>query len=141
IHDDTELLELQFSMEVASEAPGYAAYFLSDICFSLNGKSLGSYLSKGEFNDRAGTVNPSWWYGNLGQYGKKINISVNKKGTFIDGIQSSDVTISDLKLSPSEQIRFRIAVPENAEHRGGVTLFGKGFGDYDEGIICRYICK
>ena len=21
------------------------------------------------------------------------------------------------------------------------TLFGKGFGDYDEGIVCDFICK
>ena len=78
---DTKLLELQISLELASEAPGYAAYYPSDIHFSVNGKELGVYQSKGEYNDRTGTVNPSWWYGNLGQYGKKVTIVVGRDGT------------------------------------------------------------
>lgn len=139
--ENSELLEVQFSMEIASEAPGYAAYYPSDIFFAVNGKTLGSFLSKGEYNDRAGTCNPSWWYGSLGQYGKKILVAVNKEGAFIGGIKVSDVTLDELNLKAGEQIRFRIFVPENAVHRGGITLFGKGFGDYDEGIVCNFICK
>ena len=49
--------------------------------------------------------------------------------------------LSDLKIVAGEQIRFRIAVPEDAVHRGGFTLFGKGFGDYDDGIACKFIFK
>ncbi len=134
-----ELAELRFSMEIASEAPGYAAYYPSDIAFSVNGKPLGVYKSKGEYNDRPGTCNPPWWYGNLGQYGKKILISVNEEGSFIGGVRSSSVKLSDLGLSAGGQTRLRISVPEDAEHRGGFTLFGRGFGDYDEGIVCKFI--
>ncbi len=141
LKEDSRLLELQFSMEIASEAPGYSAYYPSDIYFSVNGKTLGSFLSRGEFNDRAGTCNPSWWYGNLGQYGKKIQLTVGKDGSYIGGIKVSDVKVSDLNLEAGKQIRFRIFVPEDAENRGGVTLFGKGFGDYDEGIVCNFVCK
>lgn len=139
--EESELIELQFSMEIASEAPGYSAYFPSDIHFSLNGKTLGVFESKGENNDRAGTCNPSWWFGNLGQYGRKIMITVNDEGSFIDGIKVSDITLSDLALRAGEQIKFRIFVPEDAEHRGGFSLFGRGYGDYDEGIICNFVCK
>ncbi len=139
--EDSELLELQFSMEIASEAPGYSAYYPSDVHFSVNGHLLGYYTSKGEYNDRTGTANPVWWFGNLGQYGKKILIAVNRDGTFISGIKVSDATLSDLDLRVGGQIRFRIFVPEDAVHRGGFTLFGKGFGDYDEGIACNFVCK
>ena len=69
---ESELLELQFSLELASEAPGYSAYYPSDVHFAVNGHTLGYYTSKGEYNDRTGTANPAWWFGNLGQYGKKI---------------------------------------------------------------------
>ena len=136
-----KLRELQFSMELASEAPGYAAYYPSDISFSVNGKDLGIYRSKGEYNDRAGTVSPAWWYGNLGQYGRKVVLTVSDDGTFLGGIKTSETRISELGLRSGEQIRFRIAVPQSAEHCGGVTIFGKGFGDYDEGIVCNFICK
>ena len=136
-----KLRELQFSMELASEAPGYAAYYPSDISFSVNGKDLGIYRSKGEYNDRAGTVSPAWWYGNLGQYGRKVVLTVSEDGTFLGGIKTSETRISELGLRSGEQIRFRIAVPKEAEHCGGVTIFGKGFGDYDEGIVCNFICK
>ena len=53
----------------------------------------------------------------------------------------SETKIGDLGLTSGEQIRFRIAVPETAEHCGGVTVFGKGFGDYDEGIVCNFVCR
>lgn len=139
--ENSELAELRFSVEIASEAPGYSAYYPSDIYFSVNGRELGFFTSKGEFNDRAGTCNPAWWYGNLGQYGKKIVVTVNGEGSFIGGIKVSDTKLSELGIACGKQIKFRIYVPENAAHRGGVTLFGKGFGDYDEGIVCNFICK
>ena len=40
VAEGTELAELQISVEVASEAPGYVAYYPSDIHFSLNGALL-----------------------------------------------------------------------------------------------------
>ena len=136
---ENKLKELRISLEIASEAPGYAAYYPSDIHFSLNGVDLGIYTSKGEYNDRTGTCNTAWWYGNLGQYGKKITISVGQEGTLIGGVKVSKTTLSDLSLEPGRQIKFRIYVPEDAENRGGFTLFGKGFGDYDEGIVCKFV--
>ena len=136
-----KLRELRFSMELASEAPGYAAYYPSDISFSVNGVPVGMYRSKGEYNDRAGTVSPAWWHGNLGQYGKKVTLSVNEDGCFLGGVKIAETRVGDLGLHAGGQIRFRVAVPEDAEHCGGVTLFGRGFGDYDEGIVCGFISK
>ena len=68
-------------------------------------------------------------------------LTVSEDGTFLGGIKTSETRISELGLRSGEQIRFRIAVPKEAEHCGGVTIFGKGFGDYDEGIVCNFICK
>ena len=45
------------------------------------------------------------------------------------------VTDSDtLKLDYTSAIRFRLAVEENAAHVGGLTLFGKSFGNYSQDI-------
>ena len=59
---------------------------------------------------------------------------VNKEGTFIDGLQISDVTIDSLHLDYRSSIRFRMAVEEDAEHVGGLTIFGKTFGNYRQDI-------
>lgn len=139
--EETRLGELQISAELASEAPGYAAFYPSDIYFSVNSRTVGYYTSKGEYNDRAGNSSPSWWFGNLGQYGKKVRIALNDEGSFIGGIKVSDKTLGDYRIECGKQIRFRIFVPESAEHRGGFTLFGKGFGDYNEGIVCNFVIK
>lgn len=133
------LKSLQFTMELASEAPGYAAVYPSDIHFSVNGRTLGFFTSKGEYNDRAGTAAPPWWFGNLGQYGKKVTVAVTQDGSYINGVCVSKVTLFDLALRSGEQIRFRIFVPEDARNRGGFTLFGRGFGDYGEGITVRFV--
>ena len=139
--EDARLTEIQISAELASEAPGYAAFYPSDIYFSINGVEVGYYTSKGEYNDRAGNSAPSWWFGNLGQYGKKVRIAINEEGSFIGGIKMSDKTLHDYKIERGGQIRFRIYIPDKAEHKGGFTLFGRGFGDYDEGIICNFVSK
>ncbi len=139
--EEMHLSEIQITAELASEAPGYAAFYPSDIHFSVNGVTVGYFTSKGEYNDRAGNSSPSWWFGNLGQYGKKVRIVLNEEGSFIGGIKVSDKTLRDYKIARGWQIRFRIFVPENAERRGGFTLFGKGFGDYDEGIVCHFVSK
>lgn len=136
-----ELKELRFSLEIAAGAAGHAADRQGDICFAVNGNFLGIYRGKGEYNDRAGTCNPPWWYGNSGQYGKKVTVAVGREGTYLSGVRVSDTSLKDLALKPSEQIKFRIYVPENAGNGGGFTLFGKGFGDYGEGIVTEFVYK
>lgn len=59
---------------------------------------------------------------------------INKKGTFIDGLQISDVTIRDFNLDYRSSMKLRMAVNDNAEHVGGLTIFGKSFGNYGQDI-------
>ena len=62
---------------------------------------------------------------------------INHKGTFIDGLQISDVTIDHFNLTSKSSIRFRMEVPDTAEHVGGLTIFGKSFGNYNQDIEVR----
>ena len=55
----------------------------------------------------------------------------------MDGGRISDVTINDVNIRTGRAIAFRIYVPENARHMGGVTLFGQGFGNYPQDIRVR----
>lgn len=136
-----ECTELQIGMELASEAPGYTTYYPSDISFIINGVNVGYFTSIGEFNDRKGIFTPDWWFENLGQYGKLKLLTVNETGSYIDGLLISNVTIDQLKISHRSELFFTIQVAEDAVNLGGVTIFGKGFGDYNSGISVKMFYK
>jgi len=138
---DEEPIELQLSMELSSEAPGFATHYPSDIHFAINGIHLGFWTSPGEFNDRAGLFTPNWWFANLGQYGRLKLVSVQSSGTYIDGLKISDITIKDLKIDSRSFITLTICNPKDAVNKGGITLFGKGFGDYAQGIRSSIVFK
>ena len=62
---------------------------------------------------------------------------INHRGTFVDGLKISDVTLDRFGLDYKSTIRFRMEVREDAVHVGGLTLFGNGFGNYGQGIKVR----
>ncbi|MCL6441927.1 MAG: winged helix-turn-helix transcriptional regulator [Alicyclobacillus sp.] len=132
-----EFEEIQFIMELASEAPNYNNDWPSDIYFYLNGVELGYWTSPGDFGGEKGLYNPDWWPPQLNQFGMLKSVRVNKQGSFIDGLKMSNVTIDDIGLTQTSEIRLRIGVPKNAEHLGGFTLFGKNFGNYSHDITAR----
>jgi predicted transcriptional regulator len=136
---DEDIQELQISMEIASEAPGFSSNYPSDINFFINGVALGFWTTPGEFNDRKGNLTPNWWFPNLGQYGQLKMLSINHKGTFMDGLLISTIKLNDLNIRLNNQITFRIEVSEESKNVGGLTLFGKGFGDYNSGIEVQIV--
>ncbi|WP_026653413.1 ArsR/SmtB family transcription factor [Butyrivibrio proteoclasticus] len=126
--------EICFTAELSSEAPGVNNNWPSDIYFYLNGTLLGTWTSPGDFGDVKGVFTPDWWLPTWNQYGMLKVLVINHKGTFIDGNKISDVTIDSLKLSSKSGIKLRLEVPESAEHVGGLTIFGRGFGNYNQDI-------
>ncbi len=129
--------ELQISVEISSEAPGFSEHYPSDIYFEINGCNLGMITTPGEYGDRKGMLNPDWWYSYLGQYGRLKMITVNEKGTFVDGLQISPTTAHDLNITSESKIKLRIGVHKDAYHVGGLKLFGKEFGDHATGILTK----
>ena len=135
IPNNNKITQISISFEISSEAPGIDNNWPSDITFSLNGKKLGMWTSPGDFGgDIRGMFTPDWFPPNWNQYGLLKLLVINKHGTFIDGLQISDITIEDLELAQGAPLDFRIAVEDDAEHIGGVTLFGKTFGNYGQDI-------
>jgi predicted transcriptional regulator len=129
--------EICISAELSSEAPGVNSVWPSDIYFYLNDTLLGTWVSPGDYGDVKGIFTPDWWFPNWNQYGLLKMIVVNHKGTFIDGLKISDVTIDQFGLTPKSTIKFKMEVPEDAEHVGGLTIFGRGFGNYNQDIIAK----
>ena len=129
-----KITQIMLSAELSSEAPGINEVWPSDISFYLNDVCLGTWTSPGDFGDVKGIFTPDWWFPNWNQYGLLKLLVINKKGTFIDGLKISDVSINDLDLDFRSKMRFRMAVNDDAEHVGGLTLFGKSFGNYSQDI-------
>lgn len=125
--------ELNISLEICSEAPGYNENWPSDITFALNGVPLGTWTCPGDFGGSRGAYTPAWWKHGT-QYGLLKTISVRGEGTFLDGVRISDVTPEDLGIEVGRDIVLRIENDESAVHAGGVSLFGRKFGNYDQDI-------
>lgn len=131
---NTQIDQLTLSFEIASEAPGVFNNWPSDITFRLNGVNIGTWTSPGDFGDVRGIFTPDWWFENWNQYGLLKMLAINKKGTFIDGLKISDVNVKQLKLDYKSTLRFEFAVEDASEHVGGFTLYGTGFGNYNQDI-------
>ena len=129
--------EICFSMELGSEAPGSNNDWPSDISFYINDVHLGDWTSPGDFGDVQGVFTPDWWFPNWNQYGLLKMLVVNRHGTFIDGLKISDVSIKAFDLNFKSTIRLKIAVDSQARHVGGLTIYGKSFGNYNQDIDVR----
>ena len=125
------------SAEISSEAPGVNEVWPSDISFSINGVLLGKWTSPGDFGNQRGRLNPEWWHDSLNQYGFLKMLTVSKEGTFIDGRKLSDVTPEELSPDVHKGLRLRFSVDSDSEHVGGMTLFGRSFGNYEKDIEVR----
>ena len=136
---DESLEEIQVTFEISSEAPGICNNWPSNIYFKINDHDLGYWVSPGDFGATKSTLTPSWWFPNWNQHGLLKLLSINDFGTFIDGLKISDTTLSDLDINHRSAITFRMEVPEDSKHVGGLTLFGKEFGNYGQGIQIRYL--
>ncbi|RAI98281.1 putative transcriptional regulator [Paenibacillus pabuli] len=138
LYKDQVLREIEISLELGSEAPQVNENWPSDIRFVLNGHHLGMWTSPGDFGDRKGKLTPQWWHSDVNQYGVLKVLRINAEGTFIDGQRISDVRIHDLDLQAATYWTIQLSPEEGVPGRGGLTLFGKGFGNYDQDILIRY---
>lgn len=128
---------LEISFEIASEFPFSNNVWPSDISFSINGVDVGTWTCPGNFSDVRGFYTPDWWGDGLSQYGLLKHLRMDVNHTNIDGLVLSHKRLEDLKLHESPFINFRISIDPKAEHPGGVSLFGRGFGNHPQDILVK----
>jgi predicted transcriptional regulator len=128
--------ELVISMEIASEAPLTNNNWPSDVTFYLNNVRLGTWTSPGDYGDKRGKYNPSWWPDDINQYGLLKHLTVTNHGTRMDGNPISEVTLDQVNVR-DKQWTLRIAVENDSRNVGGLTMFGSAFGNYKQDILFR----
>lgn len=129
--------KITMSFEISSEAPGINSDWPSDITFFMNNKKLGTWTSPGDFGGVRGMFTPEWWFPNWNQYGLLKILEVDTTGTYIDGLKISDISTRDLCITSQDSMLFRFQVDEPSKNIGGITLFGKEFGNYNQDIRVR----
>ncbi len=135
--DPEQVAFIEFSMEMSSNAPMYREDFKSDIHVVVNGVTLGTWVSPGDYGGRRGRLNPSWWSDTSSQYGLLKTWRVDASGSKLDGEALSGVTLADLNLAAQDYISLRVGVDADSEHVGGLNLFGEKFGDFAQGVVMR----
>lgn len=133
----TKIDQITVSLEISSEAPGVNNDWPSDISILLNDVKIGTWTSPGDYGDVQGIFTPDWWFPNWNQYGLLKMIVINKKGTFVDGLKISDVTINEFNLDYKSTVKFKFEIEEDAKNVGGITIFGSEFGNYNQDIKVR----
>ena len=118
-------------MELSSKPYGHGRSRDSIVSFAVGDVKLGEHRIDGEFTDRRGLFTPLT-YSDMPQYGKYKTLTIDEKGSVLDGIKLSAVTISDIRTdNPSVTL----------STDGGIALFGKGYGDYDCGLRVKMYYK
>lgn len=133
----TKVEELSFTVEICSEAPYSNEEWPSDITCWINDKELGHWTSPSDFGGERGFLTPTWWETHNTQYGSLKYWTINKEGSFVDGVKISSVTIDDINLQEKPFISLKLGVKKDSENVGGMNLFGSKFGNYEQGIIMK----
>lgn len=136
-----EMIEISF--EISSEFPGSNNNWPSDISFWMNSTKVGTWTVPGNYSDVRGRLTPNWWSSKFSQYGILKHLRIQHNDTGIDGVHLSDYTLSDLHLNDISNLHFRIGIDPDSKNQGGLTIFGKTFGNYAQNIriVCYYSTK
>ena len=78
--------------------------------------------------------NPGWWPDKNTQFGKLKTWSIREDGCYLDGERVSDTCLRDFRIGEGHYLSVRIGVSKDAINKGGMNLFGEGFGDHAQGI-------
>jgi predicted transcriptional regulator len=129
--------DIEISFEVCSEAPLHHANWPSDITMWIGNVEIGTWTSPADFGGERGALTPVWWDSQNSQYGLLKVWKVANNGSFVDGVQVSNVTLNSLMLKSGDPIPVRIGIKDGASNIGGINLFGSKFGNYPQDIILR----
>lgn len=131
--NNLEMIDLSF--ELSSEFPYSNNVWPSDISFALNDLPLGNWTSPGDFSDTRGIYTPDWWSHDTNQYGILVTLRITRGGTYVDGKKISLNGLDEILPTLNSQWKIRLSVEEDAENVGGLTIYGKGFGNHNQNIL------
>lgn len=134
LHKQT-ISKLELSFELCSEAIYHRLDWPSDICIKINDMAALMFVSPGDFGGRRGKYSSKNWNITSTQFGQFYKIMINEEGVFLNNVLFSKTTIDKFLLPNTPHVKVSFEIKEDAVHRGGLNLFGKNFGDYNQALV------
>lgn len=128
---------IEFSAELCSETAFHDLDCPSEITLWINGEESGTWICPSDFGGRRGKLNPDWWPDINTQYGNLKTWRIEAQGTYLDGKKVNNKGLSFYSLRENPYIAIRIGIKNNAEHIGGINIFGESFGDYPQNLVLK----
>ncbi len=130
---------VSLSFEAGSEARGYAMDWPSRIRVRLNGLEVAAFVLPGDFGDRPGRLSPAYWKPKqINQYGILKQVRIDGNGTAVDGALRSGIGLERVLDVDGEFLALEFVCRDNPFPGGGLTLYGKDFGDFPQDIRIRF---
>jgi predicted transcriptional regulator len=126
-------------MELCSEDHEFKMDFPSDITLWVNGLEAGTWTCPSDFGGRRGKLNPDWWPDKNTQYGSLKTWKITEQGCYLEDERSSVHVLDEFALGKREYISVRIGIKDDAVNKGGLNLFGEGFGDFSQNIVMKIV--
>ena len=136
---DKKVKWLELSMELCSEDHEYNLNYPSDITLWINNMEAGTWSCPSDFGGRRGKLNPAWWPDKNTQFGFLKTWKITDQGCYLDDEKSEERLLKEFRLEKQDYISVRIGVKEDAMYKGGLNLFGEGFGDYAQNIVMKIV--
>lgn len=134
LKNDRKIEMLDISMELSSEFPISNNTWPTTLKIILNNCEVAKVTIPGNFSDVRGLLTPSWWDDDFSQYGLLTHIRINRSDTSVDGIKVSDHNLLDTHIESSDFINLRIETDQVDGRYGGLTIFGKEWGNHPQDI-------
>ena len=131
------LEQIEISFEACSEAPLFNMHYKSDITVWINDLEIGTWTCPSDFGGRQGQFTPDYWPNTHTQFGILMNWKINNLMTTMNDECVSYKNLRNIDFKKNPYLSIKIGVKEDAAHRGGINLFGKDFGDYNQDIVVR----
>lgn len=128
------LKAIDVELELCSEYPGSNNAWKSDITMWINDVEIGTWTAPSDFGERRGRLTPEHWPVGNSQHGLLKTWHVGDDELRASDYISNDARMAGLDIDSKPYLAIKIGVKEDAENQGGVNLFGRKFGDYDQDI-------
>ena len=131
-----ECHSISFSFEVCSETAYNNEKWPSDLTVFENNVEILTTTLPGDFGGRRGKFSPTYWSINSTQFGILKNIKIDQNGVYENNVLiRKDIRFDDLNLYGGNSVQLRLEIKKDAAHKGGINIFGKNFGDYNQAIV------
>ena len=82
---------------------------------------------------------PDWYPEGLAAVGKLFVWRISRDQTLFNSVPVSELCLGDLDLQPMQPIEVSFQILSPSEHDGGMIVFGKSFGQYNQDIRLRVV--